>query len=248
MTAYLDNNIIIDIEQENLSLEQISKIISTDKYFYSAAHLQEANEITGKNKDVLLNKRFDTLSSITKNNYLYHELKTNQIVILKEKPRGVFKTITEIPFAQNSMKSLINMLSEEQKKTFRHELGISPIELNNYTPKQVIEQVNKETTIFGGYSIVTLIEKAIELHPDGESFGLHNKIAGVLELLDLIGYWKDKYNDKSNYARLWDSNHTYFSSFCDYFISDDKRTRNKAKVAFLLYGINTKVISSKGNE
>ncbi len=75
---------------------------------------------------------------------------------------------------------------------------------------------------------------------------MHNKFGGVFELLDLIGYWKDKYNEKSNYARLWDSNHAYFSSFCDYFISDDKRTRNKANVAFHIFDIKTQAISSKG--
>jgi hypothetical protein len=93
-----------------------------------------------------------------------------------------------------------------------------------------------------------MIEKGVELHPDGKSFGANNRFAAVFEILDMIGYWKDKYNAKSNYARLWDSNHAYFSSFCNYFISDDKRTRNKAKVAFHIYNIKTNVISSTGRE
>jgi hypothetical protein len=64
----------------------------------------------------------------------------------------------------------------------------------------------------------------------------------------MFGYWKDKANEKSNYARLWDSSHAFFAAFCDYFISDDKRTRNKARVVYNIYEISTKVISSKGEE
>ncbi len=248
MTAYLDNNIIIDIEEGKLSLEDISKITNTNEYYYSATHLQEANEITGDNKNIMLSKRFNTLSSITKNNYLYIELNTNKVIKFKELPETVFQTINEVSFAQNLIKGLANMISEEQKKSIRQQLGISAMELNNYTPAEVIQHINKDSNVFNGHSMVSLIESAIELHPDGKNFGLHNKIAGVFELLDMIGYWKDKYNNKSNYARLWDSNHSYFSSLCDYFVSDDKRTRNKAKVAFLLYDINTKIISSKGEE
>ncbi len=65
----------------------------------------------------------------------------------------------------------------------------------------------------------------------------------IFELLDLFGYWKDKSNKKSNYARFWDSSHTSFASNCDYFISEDKRIRNKAKVVYEIYDIKTKVLS-----
>lgn len=62
----------------------------------------------------------------------------------------------------------------------------------------------------------------------------------------MIGYGKEKFNEKSNYSRLWDSSHTHFSSSCDCFISNDKRTRNKAKVVFETYGIKRMIVSSKG--
>jgi hypothetical protein len=34
---------------------------------------------------------------------------------------------------------------------------------------------------------------------------------------------------------FWDSNHVFHASYCDYFISDDKRTRAKAKVVYNIY-------------
>lgn len=249
MTAYLDNNIIIDIESESYSLSDLlgkfdNKI---SKVFYSASHLQEANEITGSNsieRTNRLNRRFETITKITKNNYLFHELLSNKVYELIEKPSVVFDTINDVPFAQNAMKGMINIISEKQKESFRNQLDIDLKKINNYNPNEVIQQINMKSDLLGGYSFLGLIEKAIDLHPQGKEFGLHNRIAGIFEFLDMFGYWKDKYNDKSNYARLWDSSHTYFSSFCDFFISNDKRTRNKAKVVFEIYKIDTKIISS----
>jgi len=251
MTAYLDNNIFIDIESESYSLSDLLSKIDNEisKIFYSASHLQEANEITGSNsieRINRLNRRFETITKITNNNYLFHELPSNKVYELIEEPSVVFDTINDVPFAQNAMKGMISIVSEEQKESFRNQLDIDLRKINNYSPSEVIQQVNMKSDLLGGYSFLGLIEKAIELHPQGKEFGLHNRIAGIFEFLDMFGYWKDKYNDKSNYARLWDSSHTYFSSFCDYFISNDKRTRNKAKVVFEIYEIDTKIISSNG--
>lgn len=251
MKAYLDNNIFVDIENGLYSrsdiLSKIDKNIS--KFFYSASHLQEANEITGSNPNERthrLAKRFKTITAITNNNYLFHELPSNNVYEQIEEPSVVFETINDVPFAQDAMKGMINLISEDQKVFFRQYLNIDLSKINNYSPKEVIQHINTKSNLLGGYSFLGLIEKAIELNPQGKEFGLHNRISGIFELLDMIGYWKDKYTEKSNYARLWDSSHTYFSSFCDYFVSNDKKTRNKAKVVFEIYKINTRILSSDG--
>jgi hypothetical protein len=251
MTAYLDNNIFIDIESGSYSLSDLLCKIDNEisKIYYSASHLQEAREITGSNSIELtkrLNGRFETITKITNNNYLYHELPSNKVYELIEKPSIVFETINNVPFGQNTIKEMVNLISEEQRCSFRTQLDIDLKKINNYSHIEVIQQINMKSDFLGGYSFLELIQRAIDLHPQGTEFGLHNRIAGIFEFLDLFGYWKDKYNEKSNYARLWDSSHTYFSSFCDYFISNDKRTRNKARVVFEIYKISTKIISSNG--
>lgn len=93
--------------------------------------------------------------------------------------------------------------------------------------------------------MLNLIEKGISYHPDGATFGRTNRIAAIFEVLDMLGFWKDKATSKSNYARLWDSSHTFYASYCHYFITDDKRTINKAKVVYDIYKIETKILSSK---
>lgn len=252
MNAYLDNNIIIDIEQNNITTEILINNVdaSINEFFYSHAHLQEANEIKGSTEEIKsrLEQRFKIITEITNNNYLFHELDSKIVYKQVEKPSVVYQTIKDVEFAQDMMKGMVNNISEEQKDVFRNQLGIDVKRLNNYNPAEVVEQINERKEAFGGFSLLGLLDHAVAQFPNNENFGLHNKFGGVFELLDLIGYWKDKYNEKSNYARLWDSNHAYFSSFCDYFISDDKRTRNKANVAFHVFDLKTQAISSKGQK
>jgi hypothetical protein len=151
-----------------------------------------------------------------------------------------------VPFGLNAIRTFTNLFSKEQKEEVRKSLGIETHKLNNYNPSEVIEHLNTRLTLWQtNLSFLEMIEQGIRNHPDGKTFGLHNRIAGVFELLDMFGYWKDKETDTSNYARLWDASHTHFASYCDYFASNDKRTRYKASVVYGIYNISTKIIPAK---
>lgn len=251
MTAYLDNNILIYIENGSLTVSDLKVSINPDltDYFYSSAHIQETEEIKGET-DLIRNERIEkrlmTIESITNSKYLYHNLDDGKVHLLNEKPSSVLDTIRDVSFANAMMKGLTNMIGNSEREKFRLQLGLDPKRLNNYGTDEIVEHLNLKLKDWGDMSIIDLVEKGVEMHPQGKEFGLNNRFGGIFELLDLLGYWTDKYNDKSNYARLWDSNHAYFASCCDYFVSDDKRTRNKAKVVYKIYGINTIVVSSKG--
>ncbi len=253
MTVYFDTNIYAYIENGSLSVRQIEDSIGVrfSKIFYSASHIQESIEIKGISKEERenrINKRLHTISELSESNYLYEDLENNVFKLI-ENPFSVLKTITEVVYGQEMMKGFANFISEEQKESLRNLLCIEPSRMNNYSPTEVIQQFNKKLHQTGQeFTFLSLMEYGMSFHPNSETFGLSNKIAGIFELLDMFGYWKDKYTDKSNYARLWDSSHTSFAAFCDYFISDDKRTRNKAKVVYDIYNIGTKVLSSKGEE
>ena len=47
-----------------------------------------------------------------------------------------------------------------------------------------------------------LTANAFQYFPNGNSFGLPHRMVAVFELLNMLGYWKDKVTDTSNYARL----------------------------------------------
>lgn len=251
MTAYLDNNILIYLENGTLTISDLKERVNSDltDFLYSSAHIQETEEIKG-DTDLIRNeriqKRLNTIESVTNSKYLYHNLDEGKVYLLEERPETVLNTIRDVSFANAMMKRVINMVGESEREKFRLQLGLDPKRLNNYNTNEIVEHLNTKLLAWGDLSLIDMVEKGIELHPQGKEFGLNNRFGGVFELLDMLGYWTDKYNDKSNYARLWDSNHAYFASCCDYFISDDKRTRNKAKVVYRIYGIDTVVVSSKG--
>lgn len=250
MRVYLDNNIFVYLENGSLTISDLENIIgkNIDEIFFSASHIQETLEIQGKSENQRIeriNNRLKTIKEITKGNYLNENLK-NEVFEYLESPFEVIKTITEVSFAQNAMKGLINLISEDQKKEIRKTLGIDPKRINNYIPEEVVEHLNKKLSETSqSLTFLNMIEQGISYHPDGATFGRSNRIAGIFELLDMLGYWKDTANHKSNYARLWDSSHTFYASHCNYFITDDKRTVNKAKVVYNIYDIGTKVITSK---
>ena len=253
MRAYLDFNVFVSIINQDFSVEQLLSNVGLGRSVslpYSSAHIFEIDNITASNPTLRLDRISEYLTTfelITQGEYLYMELPSNNIFLLHENPSQVYQTITGMGNLKPIFKGIMNFMPEEQKNQLRQELGIDKKEINNYRSEEVIRHLDSKSSIFMGMSCVEMIEYAVKLHPNGKEFGLHNRFAGIFELLDMLGYWTDKPTSKSNVARLWDVNHCYYASFCDYFISDDKRTRNKAKVVFNLYDIKTKVLSSKGD-
>jgi len=146
-TAYLDNNVVVDIEQEYLTTGDLLANVDSDikDFFYSSAHLQEATEMTAETEAELKNrleKRFATISSITDDNYLYTELPTHKIIVLKEKPSVVYETINFSSFGVSAMKGFMSIISETQKQDFRNQIGIEPMRINKYSPSEIIEHIN----------------------------------------------------------------------------------------------------------
>ncbi|MCO6163029.1 hypothetical protein [Flavobacterium sp. NRK F7] len=247
MNLYLDNNIFIYLENETLKLSDLENLIENriDKIFFSTSHIQETLEIKGKTEKQRIeriNQRLNTIEKFTNNHYLNENL-NNQVNKFIESPFNVIQTITEVSFTQDLMKNMVNLITEEQKKEVRKVLNIDSSKINIYSPLEVIDQLTKKLSQFGQeYTFLDMIQIGISNHKDGYTLGRSNMIAAIFELLDMLGYWKDKATAKSNYARFWDSSHTFYASFCDYFISNDKRTVNKAKVVYDLYNIDTKII------
>lgn len=254
MIAYLDYNIITSIDENEYSLDKIYSRVdeNIDQFAYSAAHVEEVdNRIfnqTHMQKEFVA-KRLAKIQEITKGLYLYQDSSTNDVYTMIERPENVLKTISEVPLAKSSVQFAVNLITSPMKQQIRESLGIDAKQINNYRPSEVVTHLNKKLTGWGtNEPFIDLIERSIILHPDGKTFGLHNRIAGIFELLDMLGYWKDRETNTSNQARHFDSSHAFYAAHCDYFISDDKRTRNKAKVVYNIYDIHTKVVSSDGQE
>lgn len=227
MKVYLDNNILISIEDQEIGID----IFKNNTYVYSYAHIQELLELKG-NLDELKKIRLKTIIDLTNNTYIFPF--NNQIDIKIENPEKVILTLKMFSGLIDITRKAVNNFNIDRAKLIT-ELHIDEKQINNYTPSEVIEYIDKVIRA----RLIIGFDKLIDL--SGNS--LRERISTIFNLLDFIGFWKDKKTEKSNLARLYDSSHTYFASYCDIFVSNDKRARNKAKVAYLFNKINTKVLS-----
>lgn len=252
MKVYLDNNIFIDIEEEQYSISDIKSLLNTDNLdiYYSQTHISEADEITSSNRISKIDVRLKSLSKITNNNYIEIDRETKDLVMNILTPKESMDRLKYWDQKYNikeRQKDFVNNVSQKQKEEVRTILGIDAKKLNNYNYKEILKHLETKKSEFNNMSLNDLIIYSTHLITGNEPT-LADKIAATFELLDLIGYWKDCYTEKSNFARHQDSMHTFYSSKCDYFITNDKRTMHKANIIYNIYGINTKAINTKSTK
>ncbi|MFC0878910.1 hypothetical protein ACE01N_20115 [Saccharicrinis sp. FJH2] len=231
MRVYLDNNILISIEDDEISLDIFKNIDKNYSYVYSYAHIQELIEVKS-NFDELKKIRLKTILDLTNNTYIYPD--NNQINSKIENPEKVILTLKMFSGLMEMTRQAVNNYNIDRLKLIGL-LGIDQKRINNYTPTEVIEYIDKAIN----NRLLIGINNLIDL----SGISLRERINTLFNLLDFVGFWKDKKTERSNLARMYDASHTYFSSYCDLFVSNDLRARNKAKVAYEIYKINTKVLS-----
>lgn len=233
MTVYLDNNILVSIEDRGLNFNKIKKHLPVNVQFvYSYVHIQELLE----SKTDFVNmkqKRINTLIETTDYNYIFSNGVTTEVT--QNHPGNVINDIKRHSFIFNSFRLCASNFSVDRNK-FMAALGIDKNRINNYNAKEVIGHIN---SFFINKEEKTDFEFIINL----AGCSIHDKVNTVFNFMDVIGYWKDKQSEKSDLARVYDAGHAFFASGCDYFISEDKRARNKAKVAYELCNIKTIVLS-----
>lgn len=231
MRVYLDNNILVSIEENEISIESFLSSNESIIYVYSYVHIQELLEAK-KDSEKLKLMRIKTISDLTNNKYLYPD--NNKIALKTEAPEKVILTLEAFGSLTEIFRKAVLDYNIDRNNLIRI-LEIDEKRINNYSAAEVLDYINdilKRKLLIGFNSLIEL---------SGAS--LREKISTLFNLLDFIGFWKDKKDERSNLARAFDSSHAYFASNCDQFVSNDKRARCKTKVAYLLYGINTQVLS-----
>jgi len=232
MRTYLDNNILVSIEDKQIELDSLrTESLNCTEYVYSYAHISELLE-ANDNSGQLTEKRISTIKNVTNNCYCYSY--GNYIEFKVEKPQFVIETMKIHHKFFNSLRGSVKTFNPNREKLIAA-LKIDKKRINNYSPTEVIEHFNtllKIETPLGFGDMVNIAGST-----------LHGKIYAVFNFLDFLGYWSDRKNSKSNIARYNDASHVFFASSCDCFVSNDLRARNKAKVAFELFNVKTKVYS-----
>ena len=139
MRVYLDNNILVDIEDKKLSLDIFRNVDKKYYYFYSYTHIQELMEYT-KDFDSLKKMRLKTIFDLTSNAYIFPD--NNQLSSKIENPEKIISTLKMFAGHMDITRQTVNNFDIDRDKLISL-LGIDTKRINNYTPSEVIDYIDK---------------------------------------------------------------------------------------------------------
>lgn len=232
MRVYLDNNVLVDIEQGIFKVEDFLTQPNT-KYYYSDAHLGELLEARGNSK-VSQEGRLDLISRICGQNCILSG-------VLNE-PEFIQKDVREMyRIADTPLRSVINSMAAKGANIFekvRIELDFESRQFNNESPEKVLGIIDERMKEKLGIGLIPYLLSS-------EAFGGKVLYYTLLNIIDTANYWGDDKTDHSEVARLYDASHAYSAIICDALVTSDRRMMAKVKAIYSFLGIKTKVLSVK---
>lgn len=231
--VYLDNNIIVSIEDGDYSLEQF--VCKNEcSYYFSQAHIEELLEAEN-NPKVSQEGRLNLISKLCGRNPvligvgdipdLYYEGLRERYNLVKKHPEN--------------RQLLVQSVNQGDKSAalFRKALGFDTIKFNNETPGKIWSIIDDRMKKTIGLDLSTYL--IITDANNGRTI-YHT----LLQLIDMANYWGDKKTNHSNVARLYDAAHAYFAQTCDLLVTNDKKMAKKVMAIYSLLNVKTKVMTA----
>lgn len=232
MRVYLDNNVLVDIEQGIFKVEDFLAQPNT-KYYYSDAHLGELLEARGNSK-VSQEGRLDLISRICGQNCILSGVLND--------PEFIQKDVREMyRIADTPLRSVINSMAAKGANIFekvRIELDFESRQFNNESPEKVLGIIDERMKEKLGIGLIPYLLSS-------EAFGGKVLYYTLLNIIDTANYWGDDKTNHSEVARLYDASHAYSAIICDALVTSDRRMMAKVKAIYSFLGIKTKVLSVK---
>lgn len=232
MRVYLDNNVLIDIEQGKYKEKEFLSREKTD-YYYSDAHMGELLEARG-NQKVSQEDRLELISRICAQNCVLTGVLYDPEFIQKD-VREMYR-ISDTPLRQ-----VINAMAVKGGAIFErvsHVLGFESRLFNNETPDKVLGIIDERMKEKLGIGLMPYLLRT-------EALGGKVLYYTLLNMIDTAKYWGDVRTDHSEVARLYDASHAYSAIICDALVTSDKRMMAKVKAIYSFLGVTTKVLSVK---
>ena len=133
-------------------------------------------------------------------------------------------------------------------KDFRSAVGVSPVQLNNIQPPDVLKKI---WDLFKKVPPYNEMNQSIDeffgiafnpIYPEKPYFK-HQKVTSIYNMLNTLGYYPDSkvHKERRFVAALSDQSHASIASFSDFLLSRDKNFIRKVKAAYEYLGIPTQV-------
>lgn len=246
-SIYLDNNIIVDIENGELNLGELMNQLGVENgnFRFSSAHLWEALEMSSddpKKRRAWLVQRCKTIEDICGSSYI-HGFLDGSTQVMVQTPFVMLDSIDSEPLSQ-TMAPLLKLFNKDVRRAFKEDCPFDIRNLANVHYKKVFAKLDDLLLNHFKQTLDQIIQTSQDYHDDFESHECH-KYAQYFELLDLMGFQTDKHTPKSNYARYQDSQHCLSASLCDVFITSDERTAFKSLAVYNKEAVKTIVVTIK---
>lgn len=239
MKVYLDNNIIVGIENGEFDFASFKSIVDVE-YYYSAAHIDEL--IEGEHLQKLsVEKRLHTIDQLAGTNHIMNGVEFPEFFPKSAKEvydisHNLFPMMLRV-----GMNISLNEFNPDRER-FLDILKLNKIEVNNIKPCEIINEIDKRLQQADNPDERISVRQYLER---SETIG--RAVYGTLfNLLDFACYYKDKPTGHSNIARMHDASHAYFAQLCDVLVSNDRKMRYKTEAVYSYLGVDTQVMS--GNE
>lgn len=231
MRVYLDNNVLVDVEQGKIKEVDLRSKPNTE-YYYSDAHLGELLEARG-NPKVSHDGRLDLITRICGHNCVLSGVLSD--------PEFIKKDVYEMyRIADTPIRSAISTMAIRGAEIFekvRLRLGFEGRQFNNEPPEKVLAIIDERMKEKLGIGLMPYLLSS-------EAFGGKVLYYTLLNLIDTANYWGDTKTDHSEVARLYDASHSYSAIICDSLVTSDKRMMAKVKAIYSFLGVKTIVLST----
>ena len=231
MRVYLDNNILVDIEDNTYDINNILLIAGVE-YYYSNAHISELLNGIEKSIPGLKEKRLSTINAICGNKYIFQDTPA-RIVLARCTPEQAFENVYRYDYMRERINDLASIFTPNRQGILE-EFQWDAKEVGNYPPNEIFEAIDKK------YRASKYHCGIIEYLFSSEAYTGRLIYSSLFNLLDMVSYRKDK----NNVARLYDSSHAYYAQKCDILVSNDARMRVKAEAVYHFLKVNTRVMSA----
>lgn len=230
MTIYLDNNVLVDVEEGTIPFESLISAKNV-AYCFSEVHIDELMNGLDKHPE-LKDIRLNTLSKLCGMNYIAPDVGPFKGGFKEETPQKVLELSMQFKAIHDQLYSFSNAMSVN-REAFLSDLHLEKLVIGNYKPSEIFNVLDDRLTERWGYGIKVYLEKS--LATTGRTV-----FSSLFNLLDFVSYW----HDKNHSARLYDSSHAYFGQYCDVLVSNDKRMRIKTEAVYSYLSIPTRVYSN----
>ena len=266
-TLYLDHNVIIDI-QNNRKPDVVKSIktINNNQHqiFFSPAHIEEIAALKfhhGEDAEKI-QSLIDLLAKITNSKALlpFKRAGTAQV-----KKAGIYVSNEHpnVTYARVVANHEINSIAENHQKEkiangerIERETGITPKETNNIAINKEIDLFKTQLyqIILNNHQVFSKTPHLAKCIPDrapayheinfqylGEHFPMHEMaIEKIFEFLEARRYFPDK--STQFLSGLHDTTHAIYAAYCDIFVTNDNKLKNKATATYEWLGINTLIL------